>query len=169
MTDPIAHARRRTLLTWLVAGPSLCALAFWAIAPVERASLPALDLDTADARPQNSLRIRPLGLAGFDAPVWQEPKTERATTLATAQQTPTVRFPDLELIAIVHEGDAYRAAIYLPAIDELVIAGAGESIGGDLALTVSGVTADAVTIAHAGNTRRIELKKPEIVTLGASG
>ena len=167
MTDPIERIRRRTLLTRLVAGPLIIAMALWSLVPIQRPDLGSI----AQAHPENDIAqtapIEPLDLAAFDAPIWQEPKDAQATTLADTQARPTVRFPDLELIAIIRDGEQFRAAVYLPSIDQLIIAGIGEPIGAGL--SVSEVTADAVELERAGHARRFELKKPQTLRLGAAG
>lgn len=167
LQDPIRYARRRSLITWLIAGPVIVAIAAWSLLPTQRPDLGQLDLDMDPIARDDAEPIQPLDLAAFDAPIWQLPEQERLKTLADTQARPTVRFPDVDLIAIVRDGDQFRAAVYLRSIDELVIAGSNEQIGEGL--SVVDVTTDGVELGFAGKTRWFELKKPEIIKLGTAG
>jgi hypothetical protein len=104
-----------------------------AIEPSRRASLPALDL------------------AAFRAPLWvaQPPPPPPP---APAPAPPPLR---LQLVAIVQEHAVYKAALYDPDQDRLLIVGTGESVAGRM---VEQVAAGTVTIRDHGLARMLSLK-----------
>ncbi len=69
-----------------------------------------------------------LDLTAFRTPLWV---ADAAPPTAPVQAAPTPPPPPLklQLLAIIHEGDAYKAALYDPDSDRLLIVAAGERIG----------------------------------------
>ena len=171
MRDPIQRIRRRVFVTWLVAMPAIFIIAAWAIGPIDppRVEVQAVDHSTPPHARQLASDdiIKPLNLAGFSVRLWHEPQdTQQHPTTITQQKTPSTPFPDAQLIAIIQENpsEPRRAAIYIPALDELVIAGKSDSIGTDLRILT--ISEASVELDHKGHIRQLVLILPEPLTLG---
>jgi hypothetical protein len=95
--------------------------------------------------------LPPLDLAAFHAPLWVVPPPPPPPA-APAPPPPPLK---LQLIAIVREGEGYKAALYDPDQDKLFIVGTGERIAGRI---IEEVRAGDLTIQDHGISRTLALK-----------
>lgn len=108
------------------------------------------------ARPEPVLqrRLAALDQSAFRVPIWvteASPPPPPAPPKVTPP--PPIR---LQLLAIVKEDGAYKAAVYDPESDRLLVVGAGESIG---LRSVDKVGATSVSIRDGASVRTLALKE----------
>ncbi len=145
---PTPFAGRTRLPRWL---PTACAAAVLSCAAWAFWPLPARTIDAApyEVPPTTDSPRAALDLDAFRAPVW--------IAAAPAVKAPAPPPPPplrLQLLAIVRDGGALRAALYDPDSDRLFVVSSGETIGGR---TVETVTADRVDLKDAFGVRTLSL------------
>ena len=137
-------------------GPAmLCCLAVaafgtWALWPLRAIDIKTPAIDAQPAAPQDP-GVPPLDLAAFHAPLWVAQPGPPPPPAPAPPPAPM----RLQLIAIVRESGAFKAALYDPDQDRLVIAGRGESIAGR---EIRDVRAGDVMLLDAGQSRTLSLK-----------
>jgi hypothetical protein len=132
----------------VVASAVVAACAVWAFWPMPREQVEAPSIEPVATPQQHDGAPAPLDLAAFNAPLWvAPPPLPPPAPVVAAPPKPPLK---LQLIAIVREGEARKAAIYDPDQDRLFIVGKGDSIAGrvieevrasDLTLTDNGAKA----------------------------
>jgi len=151
-TDPARIAKLRVIVTWVIASPLITGAAWWALRPLDEAptGLRPIEPQIAPTESGDSLALE---LSGFNAPIWRDPPAQtESETVREQRQAP---FPALELVAIIADGDAHRAAIYIPGVDEFRIVGAGESLTSEV--RVVAIESGAVELEHRGRIRHLLL------------
>jgi hypothetical protein len=132
-------------------GLAFAACAVWALwpLPAPHVEIPSFEAPPIEQPQRKSLP--PLDLAAFRAPLWVAQPPPPALPAPTPPPPPL----RLQLVAIVQEHGAYKAALYDPDQDKLFIVGAGESVSGR---TIEQVGSGAVTIRDGGLLRTVSLK-----------
>ncbi len=123
------------------------AWSFWPL-PNTRVALP--DAPPAAQAPVRAAAPR-LNLAAFRTPLWVAPPPPPQAA-APPPPPPPLR---LRLVAILSEQAGYRAAVYDPDADRLLIIGAGDSIAGRAVLSVR---ASDLTLGDASGQRQLTLQ-----------
>lgn len=81
------------------------------------------------AQPETTkAQIAALDLAAFRVPLWVADPAPPAPAAANAPAPPPSPLK-LQLLAIIHEGEVYKAAVYDPDSDRILVVAAGEKIG----------------------------------------
>jgi hypothetical protein len=136
----------------------LALIAVWALAPIDAES---------DALPPAIERVEPdeaasaddargLDVSGFaSVELWPGTAAVHVPTAADTQAEENAEPPDVRLVAIVRDGDAWRVALYDKEDDRLWIGGLGESVGD---VEVAAITAGSVELTHGPWTGRIVLE-----------
>lgn len=118
--SPTGQKARRAAI---FAAPLACAaFAAWPLEPTHLTP-------TAITQPETAKRqVASLDLAAFRIPLWvAEPAPPAPSApLAPAAPPPPLK---LRLLAIIHEGEIYKAAVYDPDSDKILVVAAGEKIG----------------------------------------
>lgn len=129
---------------------ALCAV--WALWPLPAVHVDTPRIEAGPPAPEPTRTVEPLDTAAFRTPLWvaQPPPPPPP---APAPPPPPLR---LQLVAIVREGDVYKAALYDPDQDRLLVVGAGERIGSRL---VEEVSAGEVTLKDGALTRTLALRE----------
>jgi hypothetical protein len=135
-------------------GVAVVCCAAWALWPLPTPAIdePSMEVKPGDAKPAKV--VPPIDLAAFHAPLWVAPPPPPAPPAPTPPAPPL----RLQLIAILREGEgtpSYKAAIYDPDQDKLLIVGKGETIAGHL---IEDVRAGDLTLKDNGNSRTLSLK-----------
>jgi hypothetical protein len=94
-----------------------------------------------------------LDQAAFRVPIWVAEAAPPTPPPAIA--TPPPPPLKLQLLAIVKEGETYKAAVYDPDSDRLLVLGAGDRVG---VRTVNAVSRSSVTLRDETGTRTLALK-----------
>lgn len=129
----------------------------YALAPLNRPAVdaPALDAPSPGVVPP---RVAALDVDAFRAPIWvaDPPPPPPPPPTAPSTSPPPLR---LQLLAIVRDaGDppVYRATLYDPDTDRLLVVAAGDKVG---ARTVERVDAEGVGLADASGPRSLLLRE----------
>jgi hypothetical protein len=129
-----------------------CAL--WAFWPLPRERVEAPSTDPVAAPQQHDDAPPPVDLAAFNAPLWVAPPPPPAPApVVAAPPKPPLK---LQLIAIVREGEARKAAIYDPDQDRLFIVGKGDSVAGRV---IEEVRASDLTLTDNGGKATLALRE----------
>lgn len=131
----------RLLLAGCAAVVAMCAA--WAAWPIAVEPVP-VSAGAAVVTERPATTIAALDLDAFRVPVWVAP------TPPPAPEKPALPPPPLklQLLAIIREGESYKAALYDPDADKVLVVAAGETLGAGRA--VEAVTATAVSVRDAG-------------------
>jgi hypothetical protein len=131
------------LLTVMLAGAG-----WWALAP---ASIPASAPEAPNApAPQETPALTALDAETFRAPLWVAPPAPAAAAVQAAP--PPLK---LQLLAIVRETESFKAMLYDPDTDKLLVVAEGEQVGGR---RVERVTASGVQIRDGSGLRTLALR-----------
>lgn len=102
---------------------------------------------------QSATSARPaLDASVFEVHLWNAPISESDSAANANEPRPPA--PNLELIAIITEGERYLAALYEVGADRLYIVAGGERLG---RLDIVGVSADGVDLRDGARTYRLSL------------
>lgn len=114
---------RLALSGMVVAGAA--GFAFWPVRP-EVFTAPVIEREAPMKR-----EATPLNLAAFRAPIWvaEAPPPAPVAAAAPAPPPPPLK---IQLLAIVKEGAVYKAAVYDPDTDRIVVVAEGEKVGARL-------------------------------------
>ena len=130
---------------------SLGASAAWALWPLRTSDLvPALAGETPQTAPETA--VAELDTSAFRAPLWISAPPPPPPAAAPAAPPPL----KLQLLAVVREGGQYRAMLYDPDSDRILVAAEGERLG---ARTLERVTAAGVQIRDASGVRTLALRQ----------
>jgi hypothetical protein len=129
--------------------------AVWSFAPTKSQVIePSQAADgTHDAPPA----LAALDRDAFRAPLWVAPPAPPAPPVASAPPPPL----KLQLLAVVHEGGergnggVYKAMLYDPDSDKILVAGDGETV---LGKKIEKVTGSGVQIRDGANLRTLALR-----------
>jgi hypothetical protein len=139
------------------AGSILCALvviaagvwAFWPLGAV-KIEEPTIAAALVETPARTALA---LDTAAFRAPLWVTPPAPPTPPVAAAPAPPL----KVQLLAVVHEGGVYKAVLYDPDSDKLLVLREGESLG-VAGRAVEKVTASAVQIKDQSGVRTLALR-----------
>jgi hypothetical protein len=156
--DPIRTWRTRRLLALAAGAPALLSAALWSLAPID----PPLDLaalhplaPVSEAQEQSlgSAKPRLVDASAFQVQLWNPPPEPISAQQAREEPPPTPP-PNLELVAIIAEGDGYLAAIYEANRDILHIVGQGQRLE---RFEIVAVTREAVQLRDGARNLRLAL------------
>ncbi len=136
----------------------LLACAGFAIWPVEIASV----APPVVAQPETTkAQVATLDLAAFRVPLWVADPAPPAPAVANAPAPPPPPLK-IQLLAIIHEDDAYKAAVYDPDSDRILVVAAGGKVGtrkvekiDEATLTLRDDTGKRVLALKAGGARAV--------------
>jgi hypothetical protein len=113
-------------------------------------------MPTIDQAPPAKRTLAALDLAAFRTPIWVAEPTPPPPA-APAQPPPPPPPLKIQLLAIIREGDtAYRAAVYDPDTDQILVVAAGEKLG---LRTVEQVDKSSLTLRDETGKRTLALKE----------
>lgn len=117
---PSPRARRTAFAVTVLF--ACAAFAFWPLRPIG-INTPVIERTQSPAK-----QVVALDTAAFRAPIWvaEPPPPPPPAPIATPPPPPPLR---LQLLAIIRESDAYKAAIYDPDTDRILVVAAGEKLG----------------------------------------
>lgn len=104
------------------------ACASFAAWPVSVSPPPESAPDLSEKEPAKKQTLA-LDLAAFRVPLWVADPAPPPPPVAAAPPSPPSPLK-LQLLAIIHESDVYKAAVYDPDSDRILVVAAGERIGG---------------------------------------
>lgn len=159
--NPIARARRSTLLVGTACGVLVGLALTWCFWPLETDAPSSEHAASTSTSPASQLArpIEPFNLAAFDAALWTAPPPIRTVAAAPPALPPPPPLK-LQLLGIfqVEKGDSaasYRALLYDPEQDKVVIVASGDSIAQH---TVDSVGRHAVTFRDTAGVRTLALR-----------
>lgn len=118
-----ARRGRRGGRAAMIAALLACAgFAFWPLKATR--VVPPVIARPAAAKKQ----VAALDLAAFRVPLWVADPAPPAPPVAAAPAPPPPPLK-IQLLAIIHEGELYKAAVYDPDSDRILVVAAGEKIG----------------------------------------
>ena len=112
-------ARRAILL--LVVG-ACATFAFWPLRPE------AIETPKIEVAPPVARQVAALDIAAFRAPIWvaEPPPPPPVAAVPAPPPPPPLK---IQLLAIVREGEVYKAAVYDPDSDRILVVASGEKLG----------------------------------------
>lgn len=137
-------------LTWSCLA-LVTAAVLWVCLPLGSTSIAVPDIAADTTAPTSISQTAALDVEAFRAPVWVAPPP----VAAAAPPPPPPPPLKLQLLAIVREGTAYRATLYDPDTDRLLVVGSGDRVSGQ---TVDGVAADRVSLRDDRGVRTLSLR-----------
>lgn len=169
---PLQKLRRQSLIVWLVAVPMVVVLGWWAMFPLDAASVSLVILESVTEPstlngqpPVVPSSVPPIDPRMFAVKLWNPPViAETPGDSASAANSPPPASVKLQLIGIIRESlqpdnatapVVYRAALYDADQDRLMIVEDGERIGD---LTVRIVAGRCVELSDGGAVRRLWLR-----------
>lgn len=166
--DPVARARRTTIVVGAVCGVLVGLAVTWCCWPLgAEDGDPSADSTLTAAVASTPQTAPSLNLAGFEAPLWTAPPPRAVATVPAAPPPPLPPLR-LQLLGIfqvgggtgeaAHAGDAvasYRALLYDPDQDKVVIVASGDSIA---QRRVDSVDKNAVALRDTGGVRTLALR-----------
>lgn len=137
----------------LIAGVCVATCVVWALRPLKTASLEVPDL-AGEAEAQPAAQPLALDLAAFNAPLWvaPPPPPKAAQAPAPAPPLPPLKW---QLLAIAREGEVYKALVYDPDLDTLLVLGAGDQAG---VRRVTSVSASSMEVRDGAGLRTLLLR-----------
>jgi hypothetical protein len=150
--DRAAHSGlrlHRRIATVSLLAAAMLASGYWALAPLPEPAIPQAAL------PPSKIGESPRDLAALDQRPFQlrlflsQPSVGAGSAVTAPPPPPPPVPPRLQLLAILHDEpgpDGYRAMIYDPGADKVLVVGAGERIGSQ---TVQSV--DALSLHFTGD------------------
>jgi hypothetical protein len=127
------------------------AAAVWAFVPLHAPTIEASNVDAPKPKAE-PIALAALDSEAFRAPLWVAPPPPSAPAAPPAPPPPL----RLQLLAVVHEGGVYKAMLYDPDADRILVAAQGDSPAGK---KVEQVTANSVKIRDATGVRTLALKE----------
>lgn len=124
------------------------AIALWPLPPPRSLLAPTQSADEEVV----PFRLASLDLDAFRVPIWVAPPPPPAPPTPEPPPPPL----RLTLLAIVREGNNYKAALYDPDTDRLLVVASGESVSGR---TVESVQSDRVSLRDSKGTRTLVLQQ----------
>lgn len=150
LARPARGAGTRAALVVALAAAAIGA-AVWALAPV---SVPTVEPQASPARSEAPARaLADLDIAAFRAPLWVAAPAPPSLPAPAAPLPPL----KLQLLAVVREGETYKAMLYDPDADTILVGAPGEKLGAG-GRTVERVTAEGVQIRDATGVRTLALR-----------
>jgi hypothetical protein len=151
----VARSARHRALLRSVAALAITAACVWAFWPLgtPRIELPAVTGTPVEAPP---LVVAALDTAAFRTPLWVAPPAPPAPPPPAAPPPPL----KVQLLAVVHEDGVYKAVLYDPDSDKLLVLKEGESLGA-AGRAVEKVTASAVQIRDGAGLRTLALRQDQ--------
>ncbi len=131
-----------------------CLWAFWPLGP-SRLGVPEIGVAAeAPAEPASPV----LDVAAFNAPLWVAPPTQpppppAPSVVATPPPPPPLKW---QLLAIVREGDAYKALVYDPDADKVLTLAEGDHAG---PRRVARITPTSVDVRDGAGVRTLALRE----------
>lgn len=110
----------------VLAGLCVAACGVWAFLPLEPASVDVPEIAQDSGVTPGAAPIA-LDLAAFNAPLWVAPPPPKVAA-ATPPAPPPLPLK-WQLLAIVREGEGYKALVYDPDTDKLLVLGEGDQSG----------------------------------------
>lgn len=132
----------------LVCAAVVALAAGWAFRPLPPRSIPAPLEETPETTASSPMRVA-LDVDAFRAPIWVQPPPSEP-----APDAPPPQPLKIQLLAILRDGEVYRAALYDPDADRLFVAATGEAVAGRV---IERVTADSVGLLDRGEVRTLSL------------
>jgi hypothetical protein len=126
--------------------------AFWPLGAV-RIEEPTIAAGPVEAPARAALA---LDTAAFRAPLWVAPPAPPAPPVAAAPPPPL----KVQLLAVVHEDGVYKAVLYDPDSDKLLVLKEGETLG-SVGRSVQSVSATAVQIRDQSGVRTLALREDQ--------
>jgi hypothetical protein len=141
----------------LIAGGAIAIAlsASWALWPVQVPNVPDPMLDSSTDKPRSAMTLTALNLDAFRTPIWVSPPPPPEPEKPAAPPPPL----KLQLLAILSENGVYKAALYDPDTDTVLVVAAGETLGS--ARTVESVLADRVAVRDARGLRTLALREEQ--------
>jgi hypothetical protein len=140
----------------VIAMIALAGVGWWAFGPVHPPIIEHAD-PAALAPTTPTLTIASLDVAAFRAPLWVAPPAPVAPPPPAAPPPPL----KLQLLAVVHEGEVFKAMLYDPDSDKILVVAEGEALGTGEAgggSKVERVTAAGVQIRDGTGLRTLALR-----------
>ena len=135
--------------TSVILAAALAGAAWWALVPI---AAPKSAAEAPLARADHeAAAVAALDTEAFRAPLWVAPPAPPAAPAQAAAAPPL----KLQLLAVVQEEGVYKAMLYDPDTDKLLVVGEGEQVGGR---RVEKVTAAGVQIRDGGALRTLALR-----------
>lgn len=125
------------------------AFAFWPVSP-RTITAPKLE------QPEPSQRaLAALDTSAFRTPIWlaEPPPPAPATPAPPPPPPPPLK---IQLLAILHEDGVYKAAVYDPDTDRILVVKAGEKIG---VRTAASITATTLVVKDEAGSKTLALKE----------
>jgi hypothetical protein len=136
----------------IACGAAVIACAAWALLPLDSTAPLAREAVAADPLPPTvELALAPLDQSAFRAPLWVAPPPPPPPAAPVPPPPPL----KLQLLAVLREGDTFKAALYDPDADTIIVAGPGDTVAGR---RVEQVRAGDVTLKDNGLSRVLSLK-----------
>lgn len=133
------------------------ACVLWAFLPLEtpRATPPQTDASQSEV----AIAARPeFDIAAFNAPLWVAPPPPVKIAQAAPPPPPPLPPPlKWQLLAIVKEESHYKAVVYDPDTDKVLVLGEGDESG---ACRIAKVTPTSVDVRDAAGVRTLALREP---------
>lgn len=154
MREP-GRTRNRLLVGWLTLVAGAFVVASWALMPLKPVALPEIPppLDQAGGPPSQA--VVTLDQSAFRTPLWVAPTPPPVVSAPTVQSLPPLRWQLLAIIRVDDAGSSYRAMLYDPDSDKVVVVSPGESIG---SRRVESIDQTSLRIADSDGTRVLSLK-----------
>ncbi|MCH8342415.1 MAG: hypothetical protein IH983_00320 [Planctomycetes bacterium] len=144
-------------MTWLIGASAMVMCAWWAVLPLEQH--PGGTAVTMNQPSPGLIENSPnasdtIDLVAFAARLWNPPlpqETDQQRQSKSAQRQELIR---LQLIGIINDGGALKAALYDPDTDRLLIVRSGDRIRRH---TVTAISAEGVELSDGRSTTRLTL------------
>lgn len=160
MSDPFAQSRSRSRTLRFVQVVALIActvLAWWAFKPLTSSHDERSGQFSQPANKMPPASKSTLDVLAYAAPLWVAPPPPPAPAPAAVPSPPPPPLR-LQLLAIVKEDGGYKALIYDPDADKLILAATGELVGGQ---SISRIDATQIELKGQGvGTRTLALRTP---------
>lgn len=125
----------------------------WALWPLGKSRVEAPEYEGELSSAPREAAVT-LDIDAFKAPIWVAAAPPPAPPPAAAPPPPPAPLR-VQLLAILHEGDGHRAAMYDPDSDRLVVVRTGDRVAGRL---VDAVDSDRVALRDDRGTRMLTLR-----------
>lgn len=139
--------------TGLAIAAAVAASGVWALWPLRSAPLgPPVAPDASQRLP--AVAVADLDVSAFRAPLWVVPTPPPAPAPPPAPPAPL----KLQLLAVIHEDGLYKAVVYDPDADKILVAAAGERLGNR---TVERVNPSGVELRDGAGLRTLVLRSDQ--------
>lgn len=138
----------------VLAAIAIAASAVWAFLPLGSTQATVPEIAAGSAMTPGPARVA-LDVSAFSAPLWVAPEPPPSTRAAAAPPPP----PPLrwQLLAIVKEASGYKAFLYDPDTDKVLVLIEGDQSG---TRRISRVTPTSVDVRDAAGVRTLALREP---------